>query len=389
MKTRSIILLFTVHIVLSNGNNRIPELLRDLSQLGNTELSIITDFSTRSQFHALQELNRLATPHYSFSVEELKRKQLALPVEPCPIFGEGHGIAENKTHHDEDHSDETPHNSSGTIKWGDEGKPNVMGLLDLHGRDEEVGTVRYTRDMHYIRRPFFPKNKFHSSMFVWVRNRGTLDEVLSIFDGTIMHCKQKIEPGIYNTQTRFYFYLESIELIQDLFSHDKLQRLPRVAAIVDTKGFEKEKLTFYSYDFFFDGRNTSNITMSYVWSRGTGVKRVEDLFTDLTDFHDHHFTIATNPWSHHVLADEIPEEEGGTPTNKYRNYWGYEIDLLELTARVLNFQYTLVNPADGKWGHIEVDGTWSGLVAEAATGSVDFVVSDMFIVYGRVQVSSK
>ncbi len=71
---------------------------------------------------------------------------------------------------------------------------------------------------------------------------------------------------------------------------------------------------------------------------------------------------------------------------KYRNYWGYEIDLLEATAKILNFSYTIVNPADGKWGHIEADGTWSGLVAEAANGNVDFVICDVFIVYSRAQV---
>ena len=55
----------------------------------------------------------------------------------------------------------------------------------------------------------------------------------------------------------------------------------------------------------------------------------------------------------------------------------------------MNFDYVIVNPADGKWGHIEADGTWSGLVAEAALGKVDFVICDIFIVYSRVQVRAK
>ena len=46
----------------------------------------------------------------------------------------------------------------------------------------------------------------------------------------------------------------------------------------------------------------------------------------------------------------------------------------------------LVNPADGKWGHIEADGSWSGLVRLAADGAVDFVISDVFIIYLRQQV---
>ena len=46
----------------------------------------------------------------------------------------------------------------------------------------------------------------------------------------------------------------------------------------------------------------------------------------------------------------------------------------------------LVNPADGKWGHIEADGSWSGLARLAADGDVDFVISDVFIIYLRQQV---
>ena len=86
------------------------------------------------------------------------------------------------------------------------------------------------------------------------------------------------------------------------------------------------------------------------------------------------------------LPPQIPQEEGGTATNKYRDYWGYEIDLLKTVSEALDFTYTIVNPADGKWGHIEEDGTWSGVVADAADGSVDFVISDVFIIYLRQQV---
>ncbi len=96
--------------------------------------------------------------------------------------------------------------------------------------------------------------------------------------------------------------------------------------------------------------------------------------------------IATNPWSHHVLGELIPEENGGNATMKYRDYWGYEIELLKALSKSLDFTYTIVNPEDGLWGHIEADGTWSGLVWEAASGAVDFVICDIFIVYSRQQV---
>ena len=99
--------------------------------------------------------------------------------------------------------------------------------------------------------------------------------------------------------------------------------------------------------------------------------------------------IATNPWSHHVLGEQIPKEDPEwSEINKYRNYWGYEIEMLKDTAKALNFTYTIENPPDGKWGHIEPDGNWNGLVYYVSKDNVDIVICDVFIVYGRQQVCS-
>ena len=84
-------------------------------------------------------------------------------------------------------------------------------------------------------------------------------------------------------------------------------------------------------------------------------------------------------------AYPIPEEEGGWAGNKYRDYWGYEVDLLVTISDILNFDYTIRNPEDGKWGHVETDGTWSGIVGDAAKGIFDFVICDVFIIYSRQQ----
>ena len=53
---------------------------------------------------------------------------------------------------------------------------------------------------------------------------------------------------------------------------------------------------------------------------------------------------------------------------------------------MLNFGYTFKNVKDGKWGHIENDTTWSGMVSQAAFGDVDFVICDMFLTYIRVKM---
>ena len=41
---------------------------------------------------------------------------------------------------------------------------------------------------------------------------------------------------------------------------------------------------------------------------------------------------------------------------------------------------------DGKWGHVEADGKWSGKISKVMTEDYDFIISDIFITYLRVQI---
>ena len=38
-----------------------------------------------------------------------------------------------------------------------------------------------------------------------------------------------------------------------------------------------------------------------------------------SNFNGRHFLVGCNPWSHHLLGYEIPEEEGGWAGNKFRD----------------------------------------------------------------------
>ena len=110
------------------------------------------------------------------------------------------------------------------------------------------------------------------------------------------------------------------------------------------------KFGFYSYDFFRPPEGVvgwQSLNLRFVWSRRKRVTSVAEIFTDQSRFRGRRFTVGTNPWSHHVLGYPIPEEEeGGTATEKYRDYWGYEIDLLDAVSRALEFNYTI-----GKYSH--------------------------------------
>ena len=41
---------------------------------------------------------------------------------------------------------------------------------------------------------------------------------------------------------------------------------------------------------------------------------------------------------------------------------------------------------DGKWGHVEADGKWSGKIAKVMTEDYDFIISDIFITYKRCKI---
>ena len=51
---------------------------------------------------------------------------------------------------------------------------------------------------------------------------------------------------------------------------------------------------------------------------------------------------------------------------------GIFVDIFKELSRSLNFSYTVSSPPDGEWGGIQSDGSWSGMVGQLATKSVDF-----------------
>ena len=127
--------------------------------------------------------------------------------------------------------------------------------------------------------------------------------------------------------------------------------------------------------------------LSRIWNEADGLNKkltVDEFYGNgLKNFMGRHFKVATIPWSHHVQGAVLPEDIGkcnltqqifgiirdcvfyvilycsnlfktaqfiiflATPRSKYNDYYGYEINILVETARVLNFTYTIENPPDG------------------------------------------
>ena len=53
----------------------------------------------------------------------------------------------------------------------------------------------FPRDELYQRSPFIPLLDYYPSYFIWMKNYTRL---FSIFDSTILQCKQKVDVGIYD-----------------------------------------------------------------------------------------------------------------------------------------------------------------------------------------------
>ena len=51
---------------------------------------------------------------------------------------------------------------------------------------------------------------------------------------------------------------------------------------------------------------------------------------------------------------------------------GIFVDIFKELSQTLNFSYIVSSPPDREWGGIQSDGSWSGMVGQLATKSVDF-----------------
>ena len=63
--------------------------------------------------------------------------------------------------------------------------------------------------------------------------------------------------------------------------------------------------------------------------------------------------------------------EPNPTTGKYKVKGSFP-DLLNTLAGTKNFTYTIEPPPDGKWGGLQPDGTWNGMIDQVINGKADF-----------------
>ena len=324
-------------------------LLENLASLGNTDLNFVSDFVLSTQSELVIMTQELGVPLAAYNIGDIAKEQKDMPPEKCPIFGTG--LAD--------------------------GYENGAVLTD----DSPFEYYSKYETKLLKRRPFLHSQRFHKSIFIWLSEK-TIEQTHDIFNKTAMYCSQKIEVGVFNEATRFYILVANKTMADKIFKFGRFRMHGQVAAIYPT--VNDGELAVANFNFFLASSNESKI--ANVWREDRPLQGVDDVFMHLNDFQGYFFNVGAVPWSHHVAGEEVSDEEGGNDTYRYRDYWGYEIDLLNLVSEKLNFNYVLMNQEDGLWGAIQGNSSWSGKVGGTATGRFDFIISDIFITFGRTQV---
>ena len=62
---------------------------------------------------------------------------------------------------------------------------------------------------------------------------------------------------------------------------------------------------------------------------------------------------------------------------RYKDYWGYELKMLEELSRVLDFTYNIVHEPDYAYGIINETGHWTGLTGMASRGELVGIIGDI------------
>ena len=124
------------------------------------------------------------------------------------------------------------------------------------------------------------------------------------------------------------------------------------------------KVHFYAYDSFHPkaygekpldvGDSVEPLHLKYVWQKSEPLKDISNLFSDRSNFQGRSFSVGTVAWAHFVLGEYTPEDDPTySNTTKLRNFYGYEVSMMEITSKKLNFQYQIFNSIN-EW-------TWLGL----------------------------
>ena len=217
-----------------------------------------------------------------------------------------------------------------------------------------------------------------------------LREMMSIFDRIVLTCNQKIDTGVYSLKSRTIFFITSKQNLQDvanvIFGHRRIKQTPYVAIAREERD---GTIKFFSYDFFTTETDISKqMILTYIWSKSKPILSLNRIYTDRSDFKGKEIRIGAMPWSHCVVAKPVPvDDKFWSNTTQFQDHYGFEIDILKASSRVLNFTYKLFNPTQlGVYFEPTEDNSYTGLLADVSRGEFDLSMGASLGLYIHNQV---
>ena len=226
---------------------------------------------------------------------------------------------------------------------------------------------------------FTYRNKQMPLMFV-IATQSSLDNLLEIFNKTVKICLHRFDPGVFGLSSKFIFFIQlnDIESVQSVsnkvFELLHFQNSAYVTIAKEMPG----KILFYSYDLFMNGDRKSRkyglineniskrVRLTYIWQKGTPSSDISKIFTQRTDFKGKPLVVSPMVWSDRVIWSNITHD-----------YYGFEVELLQMCRNVLNFTYIVVLPEVPVVFMLSKDKTgYEGAVADVFNGIADISIGD-------------
>ncbi len=231
----------------------------------------------------------------------------------------------------------------------------------------------------------FPNWKRARTVLVWASG-DRLEAAVKMLEGTVRVCEQKIDLGVFHRSTRFVFLTEGLGDTKKIFRASAFRRHPSVAAIAKVANHSAAS---FSYNFYHETNRLPEILLGRFWTDKDDAHRAGthgDIFTHQDTLGGRRLNMAIVPYAHFIQATYLADEMGGLPLQRFRDHWGFTIDMLRALQEKLDFKVSYYNAVPFfDYGSIGSDGTWTGPLGLIFRGLCDFVL-DFALEYEKNQI---
>ena len=251
----------------------------------------------------------------------------------------------------------------------------LRGLLSIRPISEEGAKFRSFEEQWHLdsvrRQPF--DSQFTDAVLLIAE--ALKDAKLNRMDLT----PTTLSPGLDHSQYINQKWKQG-NILKDFILNQKLDGLTRYIEFSNVTYIPKN-LEFGIYSIQFSNNQRSKVGY---WTQDKGLKmtsnitwlgkntgKLYDLPQTLAGRKYRIVTIHSPPF---IIRDEKPDGQ---------KFKGYLVDLLNLLAADLNFEFELYEVEDKNWGNKLMNGQWTGLIQDVMTNKADFAVADLTVTKSR------